>query len=73
MHPAYAAGPGDGPGQMTHFAAEGFNMFRIPVSWQYLTNSYGTAVSTLDIKADGTGNFDIYKKYDHLYRRIEAR
>ncbi|KAF8587686.1 glycoside hydrolase family 5 protein [Ramaria rubella] len=29
----------DGPGQMQHFVKDdGFNMFRLPVSWQYLVN-----------------------------------
>jgi len=39
----------DGLGQMTHFVKDdGFNMFRLPVGWQYLTNNAesGTLNST---------------------------
>lgn len=46
LGPSY--GLPDGPGQMKHFAAEGLNTFRLPVGWQYLTNSVlgGTLDST---------------------------
>lgn len=31
---------GDGPGQMAHFASvDKFNIFRLPVAWQYLVNN----------------------------------
>ncbi|KDQ56366.1 carbohydrate-binding module family 1 protein [Jaapia argillacea MUCL 33604] len=35
----------DGVGQMTHYYSEGFNVFRLPVCWQYLTD--GT-IDTVD-------------------------
>lgn len=36
----------DGPGQMRHFVKEGFNTFRLPVGWAYLTG--GSATGTLN-------------------------
>ncbi|KAI0058137.1 carbohydrate-binding module family 1 protein/Glycoside hydrolase family 5 protein [Artomyces pyxidatus] len=39
----------DGVGQMTHFVNDdGYNVFRLPVGWQYLTQSDTTAVATLN-------------------------
>ncbi|KUJ18200.1 cellulase-domain-containing protein [Mollisia scopiformis] len=39
----------DGPGQMVHFVGQdGFNIFRLPVGWQFITNSQYNAISTLD-------------------------
>ncbi|KAE9368732.1 glycoside hydrolase family 5 protein [Stipitochalara longipes BDJ] len=39
----------DGPGQMNHFATQdNFNVFRLPVGWQYITNNANTATGTLD-------------------------
>ncbi|PMD38430.1 glycoside hydrolase family 5 protein [Hyaloscypha variabilis F] len=39
----------DGPGQMIHFATQdNFNVFRLPVGWQYITNNGNTATGTLD-------------------------
>jgi endoglucanase len=36
-------------GQITHFVNDdGFNSFRIPVSWQYLTSNTGTTTGTLN-------------------------
>ena len=36
---------GDGLGQMRHFVEDdGYNMFRLPVGWQYLTYSQMTGV-----------------------------
>ncbi|KAE9373892.1 glycoside hydrolase family 5 protein [Stipitochalara longipes BDJ] len=38
--PLKSLGFGDGAGQMEHFAKDdGMNIFRLPVSWQYLTNN----------------------------------
>ncbi|KUJ24202.1 endoglucanase [Mollisia scopiformis] len=37
----------NGPGQMTHFASENFNIFRLPTGWQYIINSVNPS-STLD-------------------------
>jgi hypothetical protein len=58
--PSYVNGAGDGVGQMGHFYSRGFNMFRIPVSWQYLINVWdGTSAgSTLNM-----ANLAIYNKY----------
>lgn len=37
----------DGPGQMTHFVEDDkFNIFRLPVGWQFLTDNVATG--TLD-------------------------
>ncbi|KAI0040360.1 glycoside hydrolase family 5 protein [Auriscalpium vulgare] len=39
----------DGAGQMSHFVNDdGYNVFRLPVGWQFLTDSDTTAVSTLN-------------------------
>ncbi|KAI0058138.1 endo-beta-1,4-glucanase [Artomyces pyxidatus] len=39
----------DGAGQMKHFVQnDGYNIFRLPVGWQYLTGNDTTAVSTLN-------------------------
>ena len=59
--PTKAIGPGvgqdDGPGQMKHFADDdGFNLFRLPISWQYLVN--GNLGGPLDE--------DIFSQYDGL-------
>ncbi|PPQ74550.1 hypothetical protein CVT26_007942 [Gymnopilus dilepis] len=49
----------DGIGQMQHFVNDdGFNLFRLPVAWQFLINNQNTAGSNLD-----SGNF---AKYDTL-------
>lgn len=38
--PLSSLGGGDGQGQMNHFAKDdGMNMFRLPVSWQFLANN----------------------------------
>ncbi|MCJ1238836.1 Endoglucanase EG-II [Varicellaria rhodocarpa] len=38
--PLSSQGGPDGAGQMAHFnTADGFNMFRLPVAWQYLVNN----------------------------------
>ncbi|KAG2053136.1 glycoside hydrolase [Suillus hirtellus] len=34
----------DGLGQMQHFVNDGYNVFRLPVGWQYLTNDKMTGV-----------------------------
>ncbi|KAG1902489.1 glycoside hydrolase family 5 protein [Suillus fuscotomentosus] len=34
----------DGAGQMQHFFDDGYNVFRLPVGWQYLTNDQMTGV-----------------------------
>ncbi|KAG2132687.1 glycoside hydrolase family 5 protein [Suillus bovinus] len=34
----------DGLGQMQHFVKDGYNVFRLPVGWQYLTNDKMTGV-----------------------------
>ncbi|KAG1790653.1 glycoside hydrolase family 5 protein [Suillus plorans] len=34
----------DGVGQMQHFFDDGYNVFRLPVGWQYLTNDQMTGV-----------------------------
>ncbi|KKA31089.1 hypothetical protein TD95_001784 [Thielaviopsis punctulata] len=39
--PLQSIGGVDGAAQMKHFASEGANTFRIPVSWQFLTNNKG--------------------------------
>jgi endoglucanase len=40
LGPTYGSSYSDGPGQMVHFAQDDlFNAFRIPVSWQFITNS----------------------------------
>jgi len=45
----------DGAGQMIHFTSvHGFNMYRLPVSWQYLVNN--KLGGTLDAK--NFGDFD---------------
>jgi endoglucanase len=45
-------------GQMLHFINDdGFNTFRLPVSWQYLINNADTATATLD-----PTNFGIYNQ-----------
>ena len=35
-------------GQISHFTNIGFNTFRLPVSWQYLTNSAYTTTGVLN-------------------------
>jgi endoglucanase len=35
-------------GQISHFNDIGFNTFRLPVSWQYLTNNVYTTTGILD-------------------------
>lgn len=52
-------GSPDGPGQMDHFVKEGFNVFRLPVGWQYLINDMNTASGNLD-----PTNFGKYDTYD---------
>ncbi|KDQ55186.1 glycoside hydrolase family 5 protein [Jaapia argillacea MUCL 33604] len=37
--PLTALGGPDGAGQMQHFVSEGYNIFRLPVGWQYLVNN----------------------------------
>ncbi|EIW76534.1 hypothetical protein CONPUDRAFT_130615 [Coniophora puteana RWD-64-598 SS2] len=47
----------DGAGQMTHFVNDdGYNIFRLPVAWQYLTNN----------EATGTLNQTNFAEYDAL-------
>ncbi|KDQ55185.1 glycoside hydrolase family 5 protein, partial [Jaapia argillacea MUCL 33604] len=53
---------GDGAGQMAHFVSEGFNIFRLPVGWQYLTNN--VLGGTLDATNSG--------KYDQLVQACLA-
>ncbi|KKY15485.1 putative glycoside hydrolase family 5 protein [Phaeomoniella chlamydospora] len=61
--PVAAAGGSDGPGQMAHFtAADNMNMFRLPVSWQFLVNN--NLGGTLD-----TTNF---AQYDDLVQSCLA-
>lgn len=49
-------GGGDGIGQMKHFSTDrGLNIFRLPVGWQYLTNS-NADFATLD--STNFGNYD---------------
>ncbi|KAK3314301.1 cellulase [Apodospora peruviana] len=37
---SFGMGGGDGPGQMTHFVEDdGMNIFRLPISWQFLVNN----------------------------------
>ncbi|KAF8908639.1 endoglucanase [Gymnopilus junonius] len=58
-------GATDGAGQMQHFVNDdGFNIFRLPVAWQFLINNQNTAGSTLD-----SGNF---AKYDSLVQACLA-
>ncbi|KAH8745045.1 glycoside hydrolase superfamily, partial [Hyaloscypha finlandica] len=53
--PLKSLGFGDGAGQMDHFAKDdGMNVFRLPVSWQYLTNN---VIGPLDKK--NFGNYDL--------------
>ncbi|PMD61682.1 glycoside hydrolase family 5 protein [Hyaloscypha bicolor E] len=48
----------DGPGQMSHFASQDkFNVFRLPVGWQYLTNNANVATGTLDPTNSGAYDF----------------
>jgi endoglucanase len=48
----------DGPGQMFHFASQDkFNVFRLPVGWQYLTNNANVATGTLD--PTNSGAYDL--------------
>ncbi|KAK4208739.1 glycoside hydrolase family 5 protein [Rhypophila decipiens] len=50
-------GGADGPGQMQHFAKDdGWNMFRLPVGWQYLVNN----------KVGGNLDSGNLQKYDQL-------
>ena len=45
----------DGAGQMKHFVEDdGFNVFRLPVGWQFLTNG----VATGDIDEDNFTEYD---------------
>lgn len=47
----------DGPGQMNHFVKDdGYNLFRLPVGWQFLTNNVAT----------GTLNAANLAEYDQL-------
>ena len=49
----------DGEGQMQHFVKDdGFNVFRLPVGWQFLTNEV----------ASGEINEDNFVKYDALVK-----
>jgi endoglucanase len=51
-------GKSDGPGQMSHFVSQDkFNVFRIPVGWQYLTNNADTATGILDPM--NSGEYDL--------------
>lgn len=53
--PLKSLGFGDGAGQMDHFAEDdGMNIFRLPVSWQYLTNN---KIGPLDEK--NFGSYDL--------------
>jgi endoglucanase len=57
--PPIAGTGGDGAGQMAHFVKDDhFNIFRLPVGWQYLTGGTPNAASTLN-----SGNL---QKYDQL-------
>ena len=41
---------GNGPMQMSHFASvDKFNMFRLPVAWQYLQDSPGATLNTANV------------------------
>ena len=42
--PLLQYGGQDGPGQIQHFVANGFNTFRLAVGWAYLTNGVATGV-----------------------------
>ncbi|KAG2132688.1 glycoside hydrolase family 5 protein [Suillus bovinus] len=42
--PIYQLSGIDGLGQMQHFVNDGYNVFRLPVGWQYLTNDQMTGV-----------------------------
>ena len=47
-------GGGDGPGQMAHFSQnDKFNIFRLPVGWQYLQDSLGATLN-----AGNAGTYD---------------
>jgi endoglucanase len=51
-------GKPDGPGQMFHFVSqEKFNIFRLPVGWQYLTNNPNTGTAALD--PINSGKYDL--------------
>ncbi|PMD25981.1 glycoside hydrolase family 5 protein [Hyaloscypha hepaticicola] len=53
--PIASLGFGDGAGQMEHFVKDdGMNIFRLPVSWQYLTNN---VIGPLD--KDNFANYDL--------------
>lgn len=53
----------DGAGQMTHFVNDdGFNVFRLPVGWQFLTNDVLT----------GTLDEDNFAEYDALVQACLA-
>jgi len=44
---------------MVHFASnDGFNVFRLPVGWQYIINNANTASGTLD--PTNSANYDLY-------------
>ncbi len=53
----------DGIGQMQHFAQDdGYNVFRLPVGWQFLTN--GILGGTLD--PTSVGKYDELVQVRHL-------
>ncbi|KAM7196237.1 cellulase [Naviculisporaceae sp. PSN 640] len=54
---SFGMGGGDGEGQMKHFAqSNGMNMFRLPISWQFLVNN----------NLGGTLDASNFAKYDKL-------
>jgi hypothetical protein len=54
-------------GQISHFNSLGFNTFRLPVSWQYLTDSTYTTTGVLN-----TANFAAYDAYVKLSSAFKA-
>lgn len=47
IDPPLGGNGGDGPSQMTHFAqVDKFNIFRLPVAWQYLQDTPGAPLNT---------------------------
>ncbi|RDW84828.1 hypothetical protein BP6252_02418 [Coleophoma cylindrospora] len=60
LPPLTALNGPDGGGQMAHFATnDGLNMFRLPVTWQYLINNNSTVTDTSTLDATNFGKYDM--------------
>ncbi|CZR69888.1 related to cellulase precursor [Phialocephala subalpina] len=81
MGPLVTLGGSDGAAQMSHFAKDdNLNLFRLPVSWQFLINSLtltggagnGTGNGTRSNSAAGTLDATNSNKYDQLVKACLA-